>query len=221
MTTKTVDPLFAAYAASAPRLDLESYVTYAQAHRDEFSEATRQIVREMLTLLDTLYAKPDQASSKRAVWTLIDRFKCSIPQWYDGGTGQHESFAASAIALYVTHGRSGVLLDPKTPLIEASEPQTRSVQKPVAQNWRARAEAAEQRVRELEQRLAKPTAPRPTRVPRLAPAVVVEGTRVCRQCSAEQAIDQFTWGDGGRTVRSLCRTCRKQQQADRRQAVAA
>jgi hypothetical protein len=42
--------------------------------------------------------------------------------------------------------------------------------------------------------------------------------RTCRVCHLEQGIHDFTWGDAGRTIRHMCRRCRKVQQAARRQA---
>lgn len=53
-------------------------------------------------------------------------------------------------------------------------------------------------------------------VPTPGPQIVQSNstTRICRTCSQEQPLDQFTWGDGGRTVRNMCLRCRKAQQRD-------
>lgn len=97
-----------------------------------------------------------------------------------------------------------------------------------------------QRVRLLEQELAEKTrqiadlmkrfekterAPRQTiaRAPRVQPQVGADGTKECRECKTSQPLDQFTYGDGGRTIRSMCRTCHKEQQraaAERRKLAA-
>lgn len=69
-----------------------------------------------------------------------------------------------------------------------------------------------------------PRAPRPeiVRTPRVPVSVDANGRRECVVCSTSQAIDQFTWGDGGRTIRKMCRTCRRtQQQAARQKTQAA
>lgn len=47
------------------------------------------------------------------------------------------------------------------------------------------------------------------------PAIVAStNAKTCNACATEQPIDQYTYGDGGRTVRNKCRTCHRQQQRD-------
>lgn len=56
---------------------------------------------------------------------------------------------------------------------------------------------------------------RPVVTPRIRTAIVTtDGTRICRTCATEQPINQFTYGDGGRTIRNLCLSCRKVQQRE-------
>ena len=82
------DPVFAAYAASAPRLDLSFYFAYA-TQKDRYkgsTPATQAIICEMACLLDSLAGtKPGPLSArKRHVWQLIDRYKTSIVGWSHG-----------------------------------------------------------------------------------------------------------------------------------------
>lgn len=100
MAAKKPDPLFAAYAASAPALDLLYYVTYAQRHRDEYTETTRAIVADMLAYLDVMNSQP-VSTQKRTVWTLIDRFKGSIPKWGNAGKGDDITTFESGVSFYV------------------------------------------------------------------------------------------------------------------------
>lgn len=84
MAKQKIDPLFAAYAASAPRLDLLFYIEHADRHLAEYSARTLAIVDDMRALYATLTGpKPGStASQKRIVWQTIDRFKSSIERWY-------------------------------------------------------------------------------------------------------------------------------------------
>ena len=78
------DPVFAAYAASAPRLDLRFYLDYASRHEADWSLETGQVINDMAALYIEL-SKPKPkikgAAAKRAVWSLIDRYKASIRGW--------------------------------------------------------------------------------------------------------------------------------------------
>jgi hypothetical protein len=214
---KTPDALFAQYAASAPRLDLEFYVTYAQRHRDEYSPATRAIVGEMMALLQTLDTPSWSASAqKRTVWALIDRFKGSITNWY-GNAGAHSStfsidLAQSEIARWVTMGAQSELLDPKSDPIVPSKvdsPQTAESSAPKGPTWRQRALAAEAKLHALEQQTIHRNAPQPVLArPRRVP--VTGGEKTCTRCAETQDLYQFAWAAGG-ALRNICRTCRKAQ----------
>lgn len=92
MTKTKIDPLFAEHARTAPRLDLQRYVDYASRHDREFSAATLAIVNDMVALYVALSrgtVKGTPAAHKRAVWTLIGRFKASIDGW-SGNAGSPE-----------------------------------------------------------------------------------------------------------------------------------
>jgi len=77
---KTVDPLFAAYAASAPPLDLLCYIEYANRHRADFGPSTISIVEHMIALYNALTGlKPGTtASQKKRVWAIIPAFRASL-----------------------------------------------------------------------------------------------------------------------------------------------
>ena len=85
MTKKTIDPLFAAFAKSAPALDLAFYLNYARRHAHEYSTRTVGIVADMAVMLAQLQGgsfKGSTAAQKRAVWAIISEFRGSIPQWW-------------------------------------------------------------------------------------------------------------------------------------------
>lgn len=90
----TTDPIFTAYAKSAPLLDLEFYIRYAGNHLADYTyqPLTLAIMQEMYELRDRLMLPKagTTASQKRAVWALISRFKSSIPQWF-GNAGSSSS----------------------------------------------------------------------------------------------------------------------------------
>ena len=80
----TSDPMFAAYAASAPRLDLRAYLDYASRHEADWTLETGKIVNDMAALYVGLSrVKPTMkgTAAKREVWRLIDAYKASINRW--------------------------------------------------------------------------------------------------------------------------------------------
>ena len=81
----TVDPMFAAYAASAPRLDLRAYLDYASRHESDWTLETGKVVNDMAALYVNLSRiKPTLkgTAAKREVWRLIDAYKASIKGWH-------------------------------------------------------------------------------------------------------------------------------------------
>lgn len=178
--------MFAVYAASAPRLDLQTYVQYAQRHRDEYGAITRAIVADMVSCLDTLTGSV--AAQKRTVWILISRFKSSIPQWYGNAGSPNSTFDAdafqTAVALYVTRGAAGILVDPKTPVIEGHVVAPRVIESPVvtkATSWKVRALAAEAALALATRRLTAPS------VPRRVNAAVVLSASALKRVATQQA----------------------------------
>jgi hypothetical protein len=81
--TKT-DALFRAYAQSAPLEDLRFYLRIAQRRLAtvEYPESTVAVLRDMVRLERELVGVVGTPALKKRVWTLIDRFKTSIPEWY-------------------------------------------------------------------------------------------------------------------------------------------
>lgn len=110
---KTVDPLFAAYAASAPRLDLAAYILYAGNHEAEYDIVTKAIVRDMLMLHAELSGpKPGSvASQKRRVWQLIDRFKAATSPWRDDQAAAWRTAIEAANAVQDAGSALDALLD--------------------------------------------------------------------------------------------------------------
>lgn len=109
MKAKTaIDPIFAEYARTAPRLDLQRYIHYASDNDHTFNAATIAIVGEMAALYVALSAgkvKGTPAAHKRIVWAVIARFKGSIAGW-SGNAGSdrfdrmtsHEWLIANGLA---------------------------------------------------------------------------------------------------------------------------
>jgi hypothetical protein len=88
---KSVDPIFAAYARTAPLEDLNFYIRHAErfvAERD-VPERTLAIVAEMRALAVDLCDVDGTPGLKARVWALLDRYKGSIPGWAGnaGATG--------------------------------------------------------------------------------------------------------------------------------------
>lgn len=89
------DPVFAAFAKTAPLGDLRAYLAYARKKIAQYHlpDATMAIVAEMFRLEMSLVAGVGTtAQQKRQVWETIGRFKASIPGWA-GNAGAPGSWA--------------------------------------------------------------------------------------------------------------------------------
>lgn len=251
--SKTTDPIFAAYARTAPLEDLRFYLRAAERTLMEFElpEATLAIMREMTALEQDLAVVAFKPAHKSQVWTLIDRYKTSIPKWVRKGfppvrterrdrrrwVGHRSSVPQRLVPLTLEQARA--LIQPIAGEVTAPAPRAtkartaaaptlacpscRAALLPVAtcadtwgclacrETWRltsTKEREAAKRVRSAQARVAIASLPRAAKEPADAT------TRTCRVCTTEQPIDQFTYGDAGRTVRHMCRTCHKQQQRD-------
>lgn len=93
MTKKTIDPVFAEYTRTAPLEDLRFYLRYAERRLMtlDLSDSTVTIVREMLALERELLGGVPTPAAKARVWTLIPRFRSSIPGWA-GSAGEKGSW---------------------------------------------------------------------------------------------------------------------------------
>lgn len=79
----TKDPIFAAFAQSAPRLDLAFYLTAIGRHYDpaKLGPTSPAAIRDMVGLyMEITGSKPGStAAQKRKVWQAIDRLRSSYP----------------------------------------------------------------------------------------------------------------------------------------------
>ena len=81
--TSTKDPIFTAYAATAPLLDLRFYIRYATNHASEYRQPARMALDAMCRLEAAIVSgqvKGTPASQKRIVWAVIAAFKAAAVQ---------------------------------------------------------------------------------------------------------------------------------------------
>jgi len=77
------DPIFIAYAKSAPREDLRVYVRYAERYLTTYDlpDQAVRVIADMSTLLAQLETIDGTPAQRARVLSLITRFKASIPDW--------------------------------------------------------------------------------------------------------------------------------------------
>jgi len=107
MSSTKIDPLFAAYAKTAPLLDLQFYLAKVDAYADRAGQDTAAIVDAMRALAAELSGnKPGTtASQKRRVWAIIDRYRASMPQWYGDARTEYLTVAESEAAFWKAQRR--------------------------------------------------------------------------------------------------------------------
>jgi rubrerythrin len=96
MTTQTsTDDLFAAYARTAPLLDLQFYLRRAEQKLATFDLPAQTVaaIAEMSTLEQQIANVDGTPTLKKRVWTLIDRYKTSFPGWA-GNLGAPDYFVS-------------------------------------------------------------------------------------------------------------------------------
>lgn len=89
-TNKQTDPIFAACAKSAPRLDLAFYLLAAgRTNPDRFGENTPIVIGRMADIYREITGpKPGPTGAqKRRVWQVIGQYKDSIPCYFHGDAG--------------------------------------------------------------------------------------------------------------------------------------
>lgn len=85
MTTKQTDPIFAACAKSAPRLDLAFYLLAAsRTNPESFGDTTPIVIGRMADVYREITGpKPGStATQRRRAWQVIGQYKASIPQYW-------------------------------------------------------------------------------------------------------------------------------------------
>lgn len=109
-TLSTID-VYAAYERTAPLEDLRFYLRYAEKKVATLnvSDETIGLVREMVILERALQDRCAKADKKR-VWTLIRRFKCSLPGW-SGHAGASGSWVEDIDSDAVYWSARSVLLE--------------------------------------------------------------------------------------------------------------